>query len=121
MKPRCGVAFAAVSASAVRAGIMASSSGSAKAAPAPRNTVRRVKCFLLTNISMTPSSLPRGDLLEARLLHLDRFHLARLELRRHDNPFDNRRKPVVVARSILHDLADLRHVIVLNAAAQRIG
>ena len=40
-----GVGFAAVSASAVAAGIMASSSGSAMAAPTPCSTVRRERCF----------------------------------------------------------------------------
>ncbi len=45
-----GVAFAAVFAMAVLAGIIASSSGSAMAAPTPRSTVRREMCFLVINI-----------------------------------------------------------------------
>ena len=52
MKPTCGVAFAAVCASAVRAGIIASSSGRPIVAPRPRSTVRRVRCFLVTNMSL---------------------------------------------------------------------
>src|SRR5437868_14249666 len=45
-----GVALAAVFASAVLAGIIASSSGNAMAAPTPRSTVRREMCFLVINI-----------------------------------------------------------------------
>src|SRR5579885_2233048 len=106
MNPRCGVALAAVSASAVRAGIIASSSGSANAAPAPRKTVRRVKCFLVTNISATPSSsLPGGDFLGPRLLRLHRFHLARLKLRRHHDSLHDRGEPVIVAGGFLHNFA----------------
>ena len=54
MKPTCGVALAAVCASAVRAGIIASSSGRPSVAPSPRRTVRRVRCFLVTNMSVAP-------------------------------------------------------------------
>src|SRR5579863_4047862 len=53
MKPMWGVGFAAVCARAVRAGIMASSSGSASVVPTPRKTVRRVRCFLVTNIGFS--------------------------------------------------------------------
>src|SRR6187401_2144840 len=51
MKPTCGVGLAAVCASAVPAGIIASSSGRPIAAPSPRRTVRRVRCFFVTNMS----------------------------------------------------------------------
>jgi hypothetical protein len=42
--------LAAVAASAVAAGIIASSSGKASAVPAPLSMVRRDKCFLVMNI-----------------------------------------------------------------------
>src|SRR5580658_2455699 len=45
-----GLGVAAVWASAVEAGIIASRSGSARVAPAPRRTVRREMCFLVMNI-----------------------------------------------------------------------
>src|SRR5688572_29333219 len=45
-----GAAFAAVNASSVRAGIMASSSGRATVAPMPRRKVRRSRCFFVRNI-----------------------------------------------------------------------
>jgi hypothetical protein len=48
---------AAVCASAVAAGIIASSSGNASVTPAPRNTVRRLRCLFVTN--MGSSSLCR--------------------------------------------------------------
>ena len=45
-----GFGLAAVCASAVAAGTIASSNGSASAAPAPRRTVRREIFFLVMNI-----------------------------------------------------------------------
>ena len=44
-------AFAAVFASSVRAGTIASSRGSASVAPTPRRNVRRGRCFLVMNMS----------------------------------------------------------------------
>ena len=58
MKPSFGVGAAAVCASAVRAGIIASSKGSAMVAPMPRSTVRRDRCFLVTNIVALLSPAP---------------------------------------------------------------
>src|SRR5579864_8735807 len=45
-----GLGLAAVCASATPAGTIASRSGSASAAPAPRRTVRRDMCFFVINI-----------------------------------------------------------------------
>src|SRR5580658_1276440 len=45
-----GLGVAAVCARAVEAGIIASRSGSARVAPAPRRTVRRERCFFVMNI-----------------------------------------------------------------------
>ncbi len=49
----CIFGAAAVAASAVRAGIIASSSGSASVAPTPRSTVRRDRCFFVTNMCVS--------------------------------------------------------------------
>src|SRR5579864_2477601 len=49
--------LAAVLRNRVCAGIMESSSGKAKATPAPRKTVRRDMCFLVMNISLLLSYL----------------------------------------------------------------
>src|SRR5262249_21779733 len=48
--PRRRMGAAAVSASGVIAGTIASRSGSATAAPIPRNNVRRSRCFFVRNI-----------------------------------------------------------------------
>jgi hypothetical protein len=50
MKPRRGVTLAAVCASSVRAGIIDSSSGSARETLTPLRKVRRGRCFLVMNI-----------------------------------------------------------------------
>ena len=47
--------LAAVFASAVKAGIMASSNGSASAVPAPRSRARRLMCFLVMNMGSIPT------------------------------------------------------------------
>jgi len=47
-----GLPAAAVFASAMPAGIIASSSGSETLAPMPRRTVRRERCFLVMNIAL---------------------------------------------------------------------
>src|SRR3990167_920062 len=77
MNPSFGVGPAAVWASAVRAGIMASSSGSAIVAPTPRSTVRRDRCFFVMNIvallgncsciALTRASLPSSAIAPALL------------------------------------------------------
>src|ERR1700730_4973104 len=54
-----GFGLPAVCANAVAAGTIASSSGSASAAPAPRRTVRREMCFLVINIvELSPVNEP---------------------------------------------------------------
>ena len=50
-------AFAAVCASSVRAGIIESSSGSARVTPMPRRNVRRGRCFLVMNIVVSSCRL----------------------------------------------------------------
>src|SRR5690606_6433083 len=56
-KARRGLGAAAVFARAVPAGIIASSRGSAIAAPAPFRTVRRDRCFLERNMALVPPDL----------------------------------------------------------------
>src|SRR6185312_5981567 len=51
MNPSLALGAAAVFASAVCAGIMASSRGNAMLAPAPLSTVRRERCFLVRNMA----------------------------------------------------------------------
>src|SRR5580765_5092728 len=105
MKPTCGVTFAAVCARTVRAGIIASSKGRPSVAPRPRSTVRRVRYFLVTNMSVAPCP----------------FHDARPERGRvHDAQHDGR-ELVVRCLRIADDRADAWHVVVLDAAAKRIG
>jgi len=59
MKPKRRAGAAAVCASAVLAGTMASSSGSATAAPIPRRNVRRGREVFVMNIAnLTCESLP---------------------------------------------------------------
>src|SRR5262245_22821427 len=57
MAPMRVFGAAAVCASAVRAGTIDSSSGSASVTPVPRRNVRRERCRLVMNISMTPPAL----------------------------------------------------------------
>ena len=61
MKPSRFVGRAAVRASAVAAGTMASSSGSASAAPAPRRNVRRGSDILVIIMTACSSSETGGS------------------------------------------------------------
>src|SRR5690606_33929839 len=119
---------AAVCASAVRAGIIASSSGSAMVAPTPRRTVRRDRCFFVMNILL--SSFPtQGSGVIRKSLSVDalvvlcarcqtRFSGQRRESKRlaRDDAGQNRRERIVVACRIAHDPADRGHVVILDAA-----
>src|SRR5215467_6156772 len=105
--PSREVGLAAVFASSVRAGTIASSRGSASAAPAPFRNVRRGRCFLVMNIWV----LIRRDDARFRRLHL--LHERRAL---HDAEYD-RRKPVILILRVGRDRADDRHVVVVEAAA----
>src|SRR5688500_11476081 len=88
---------------AASAGIIASSSGSATQAPAPRRKVRRGSARLVTiMISLFSFSGPH---LKGRALH-DAEH--------------ERGEAVVASRGVVHDLAHRRLVVILHAAAHRI-
>src|SRR5262245_39803528 len=113
MQPKRIFGAAAVCASAVPAGIIESSNGNAIAAPAPRSTVRRERCFLVTN--MAPTSI---DLIGASLLRLVATLLHPILHRPACNDaLHQRRKTIVVFRGRSHDLAHHRHVVRLERAA----
>src|SRR5882757_7332022 len=96
-----GFGAAAVFESATPAGIIADNKGKATLAPAPRSTVRRLRCFFRINIAWFPYSLlsaarsaGRGNfsLLGFRVLLVTRLrhfrHLKRFA--RHDAEHDRR-------------------------------
>src|SRR5690242_13621369 len=108
MKPRCGVGLAAVCASAVRAGIIASSNGSAIAVPMPRKNVLRGRCFLVMNIlSGLLFLLHRSDLSGRSRGR----NLPHLELRTGGDAHDDIRELVVVLGGIANDLTDSRLIV----------
>ena len=117
MKPRRGLDAATVCASAVPAGIMASSNGRAIVAPAPLRTVRRDRCFFVKNItgllrSRLISSLPalgRGCRLRACGTH-------RLKPRQ-----GRWTETIVSAAACTDDAANGGHVAVVEASTERIG
>src|SRR5262245_22074686 len=136
MKPTRGVTLAAVCARTVPAGIIASSSGSPSAAPRPRSTVRRGRCFLGTNISVAPGADLKvggyGDGGYAGGGYGDggcgcggyggccggTLDDSRAERRRvHDAQHDGR-ELVLRALCVEHDRADAGHVVRVEAAAE---
>src|SRR3954470_23197182 len=123
MKPR---RFgAALVAAADSAGTIASSNGSASAAPTPRRNVRRGKAifvmiiYLLSLIRMLLNTLlltrRRGSalFLEGRPPHLERRAL-------HDAEHE-RRDAIVVARRVAHDRAHGGVGVLFRAPPERIG
>src|SRR5689334_3597685 len=99
MKRLLGIA--AVLASGVCAGIMESSSGSARVTPAPRISARREMCFLVMNISaplLVRCALRKILRVPAHLNFL--IHLERLALHHAQH---QRRKPVVVLLGVVHN------------------
>src|SRR5688572_3477409 len=109
-----GFGAAAVCASAVIDGIMASSSGRPTATPAPRRKVRRERCFFVMYIATPQADLKVGlyRLFGCRFPHLKRRAL--------HNPHHDRREAIVVAGSVAHDLPHGRHVVVLDASTESI-
>src|SRR5262245_58861681 len=97
---------ATVCASAVDAGIMASSSGSPMATPAPRRNVLRDRLFFVLN--MIKFSF-RFCLTES-LLRRSSFRCVRRALlpkrRALHNTHDDGRKPVAIPAGVAHDLAN---------------
>src|SRR5580693_8401194 len=95
--------FAAALASGTNAGNMASSSGSATAAPAPRKTVLLDSDFLVRNMAL--------------LLAQRRSHLKRRAM---DHAQHECRESIVVARCAAQDGTNRRHVAVIEPTPQRI-
>src|SRR5688500_10661174 len=104
MNPMRGMGLAAVFASAVFAGIIASSNGSAMLAPTPFRTVRRDKCFLVINMAQAPLGLGGGNgrrygLLRQRLLFAAGNALLLERVAGHD-VHDQRGESVIVLRGL---------------------
>src|SRR5262245_26740991 len=111
---------AGVSAIAVAAGTIASSSGSARAAPAPRRNVRRGNAFLVITMWRSPvSSLARGGCRGDR--HLAATGPPHLERRAVHDPGHDRGPSIIRGTSIADDRANDRHIRVLEAASERVG
>src|SRR5690242_12489634 len=102
MNPMRGAGAAAVLANAVRAGIMASNSGSAIDTPIPCNTVRRDRCFFVMKCMLrTSRQLPLGS------LRLMRYGItcrrALLELVTVHDVHHDRGKAIVILLRVTHD------------------
>src|SRR3989442_798046 len=109
-----GFGLAGVCANAVAAGSIASKSGSASAPPAPRRTVRREMCFLLTNmVDASPINLTRRLLLTG----VGCFHVHLEGGALHDAKHE-RRESVLAARRVPNDRPHQRHILILDTAAQ---
>src|SRR5688572_359776 len=85
-----GVALAAVAASAVPAGSMASNSGSAIVAPMPRRNVRRFRCFFEMNMAPLRSVTYRCGIGRQRAIRREPHLLRRDELEEHRFAFSGR-------------------------------
>src|SRR5215469_9525932 len=118
---------AAVSASAVPAGIIASRIGSATDAPTPRNTARRDTCFLVMNtlqlLGRPCSSVKVRGLggLQTRRAIAGTRNALRRELRTLDDSEHDRIEAILVAVRPVNDGADGRHVVEIERASERIG
>ena len=105
----------------VRAGTIASSSGSAIVTPMPFSTVRREMCLLVMNIrSPLPCAGLSRPLRLARRPSVKRWSsgFAHPERGAVDDAEDERRDAVVVLRRVADDRANRRHVGVLDAPAR---
>src|SRR5439155_15600013 len=98
---------AAASAFAASAGIMASRSGSATVAPAPRRNDRRGIDSFLMNINV---SFAIGD--SSRPSHS--------KGRAADDAANERDEPIIVAGGIADNRANRRRIVVFDAAAERV-
>src|SRR5690348_5084450 len=98
---------AAVAASAVPAGIMASKIGSAIDAPTPRSTVRRERCFLVMNTLelLRPLSVAVCGLrgLQIRRAVAGCRYALRRELRALDDAEHDRVEAILIAVRLAHD------------------
>src|SRR4029078_5533356 len=97
----------------VWAGIMASSRGSEIVTPIPRSMVRREICFFVINISCVSC--------EPLLILSALLHGSHLKLRTRDNALNKRREMIAGLRGVFHDCSNLRHIVILHAAAQPVN
>src|SRR6185312_3639610 len=129
-----GLAAAAVWASAVAAGTIASSNGSPTAAPIPLRTVRRLMCFLVMNIALpsildnAQSAAPDGRGAQRRVIaHCDLLLNGSLTIRRPlhlegvrvDDAQNDRGQAIVLSARGAHDGPHGRHVVILQRSPQR--
>src|SRR5271165_570673 len=96
-----------------KAGIMESSSGSATAVPAARNTVRRDMDFFVTNIILL-SSIRRAGHWSAG----SGLAGSHLKFRTLHNTHDHGRPTIVVARRGAIDRAHRGRIVILQSTAQ---
>ena len=96
---------AAVCDNAVAAGIMASSSGSARLTPAPLSSVRRDRCFFVKNIFETPYFCSLACMRKASLV---------------TTPATMADSRIIVFRRAADNRSYLRHIEILELASQRI-
>ena len=118
---------AAVRASSVRAGTMASSSGSDTAAPMPRSTVRRETALRVRYIVGSPATAARAAARRGRTGGRRRHQrggglvgLPHLERHARDDAHEEARKPVVVRGGIADDRPHRRHVARVEQTAEAI-
>src|SRR6186713_1583001 len=132
MKATRGLMAAAVFASAVWAGIIASSSGSAIAAPAPCSTVRRERCFFVMNMVWSPalrsgrndgSGRSFGSVGSYLCGPRDRGRRRRRAppegIAVHDAEHDGL-EAVVLGLGVAHDVAHGGHVVEVDVATHRV-
>src|SRR5690606_26899652 len=122
---RVGIAALCARAIGVSAGTIASRNGSAIVAPKPRRTVLLGSRFLVMYIALPSSVAPaRGHRARGRRgqpLVIRRGLRAHPEHGARDDGLDQRGHPVIFRGAAAHDLAHGRHVVVLHAAAERVG
>src|SRR5215468_9552851 len=113
--PSLGAGLAGVLANAVAAGIIASSRGSAIAAPAPLRNVRRGIAFLVMNTTRSFLIATRAKARDYISIDSSVAHLKRNALYDSEN---QRGQPIPIFLRIAKDLANGRGVVVLDAAAK---
>src|SRR5690606_28290974 len=103
---------------AVAAGIIASSNGSERMTPRPRRTVRRERCFLVTNIALSPAGLSQVRGLNWSWL-VCQWRTPHPEGIAERDPAHDGLEPVILFGRVAHDRANGRHVLVTNGASER--